>query len=468
MNEPRNREFPGNEAIPVVYPPYLAAPCQEDEISLVDLWLELKRYRKAFWSVFLALLTMGLAYFLSVYQPKYGLTTAIQIGAIYEDGKTIPLEDPASLLSKVKSAIIPSYTREWLQQSGYENVIDTKASNPKNSSIILLENRIRDSELSLFKQFQQGLANQVVADHARLVESLLAPIRSELALSRLQLEEMRNPVTLALKKKPLEIKLDEAKINKKKLEDPAFFGVKKKEFENQIVTAQHEKDQLKQKARVLQEQMQRIESSRSLLEKHIERLQKQIEAAAATRLEAAKQANEASAMSQLLIGNEIQQNQQRLLSLEERYNVTLPNEKSKLQKDIEANNLALIDKQRSIDILKQKYEQMLLDNKLQIERLALDIAKLELQIDKLEMNHQKAVDEQELKIEQLMSKLKNYNETRIVGQPAKSLEPVGLKPKLLVVLIVFLAGFAGFMAMLLWLFRDKVMQRQQELEMEHA
>ncbi|HHJ13143.1 MAG TPA: hypothetical protein ENJ79_02020, partial [Gammaproteobacteria bacterium] len=213
MSEPRNRDLPGNDAIPVVYPPYLTAPCQEDEISLVDLWLELKRYRRTFWLVFLAFLVMGLAYFLGVYQPRYGLTTAIQIGAIYEDGKTIPLEDPASLLSKVKSAIIPAYTRKWLQESGYEKVVKTEASNPKNSSIILLENKIKDPESSLFEKFQEGLASQVVADHARIVESLLAPIQTELALSRLQLKELQNPVTLALKKKPLEIKLDEAKIN---------------------------------------------------------------------------------------------------------------------------------------------------------------------------------------------------------------------------------------------------------------
>ena len=73
------------------------------------------------------------------------------------------------------------------------------------------------------------------------------------------------------------------------------------------------------------------------------------------------------------------------------------------------------------------------------------------------------VQQQQRIVDNLQAKIDAYNHTRIVSQPVLSLKPEGLTRKKLIVLIIFLAGFAGFSAMLLAMFRNKIRQREHEI-----
>ncbi|MGD2066772.1 MAG: hypothetical protein PVI43_06360 [Candidatus Bathyarchaeota archaeon] len=450
------------ELYPQPMPMYAYTPA-EDEISLVDIWLSLSRYRKSFFVTAAIILALGTAFSLFVYKERYSLVTTIQIGSVEKDNKIIPLESAESLLSKINSSVSPQYTHQWMRKNGYDKVFKTDISNPKGSDVVTLTNKVKENELKLFTGYQQGLAKLVIDDQRRLIKSLQAKLVANLELAQLELDTLENPLSLEVKLKASEIKLDSEQQKLKKLEDENFFGIQKNEFQNKIVAGQHELDLLKATANSLQAQMKRMEETKDILGKSIDELDRQIKESRSNQRKAQAGATELSAMSQLLIDNEIQQNNNRLLALEERYYVTLENEKTELLNKIEANRLQQIDVEKKNNVLKQKYDQLILDNQLQIEQQNLVIDQARLNVERVKFDHQNLISEKTQRIREIETLLENYNETRVVSEPVASLEPTGLKRNMLLVMVVVLALLGGFFASLLAMFTDKVRQRKQEL-----
>lgn len=455
-----------NEKSRELYPqpmPMYSYATAEDEINLVDVWISLSRYWKPFFIAFVFIIVLGTVFSLFVYKERYSLVTTIQIGSVEKDNKIIPLESAESLLSKINSSISPNYTHQWMRENGHGKVFTTDVNSPKGSDVVTLTNKVKENELTLFKEYQQGLAELIIDDQQRLIKSFQANLVAERELAQLELDTLQNPLSLGVKLKASEIKLDSERQKLKKLQDEKFFGIQKNEFQNKIVAGQHELDLLKTNANSLQAQMKRMEETKDILAKSIEELSQQIKDSRSNQRKAQADATELSAMSQLLIDNEIQQNNNRLQSLEERYYVTLENDKTELLNKIEANRLQQIDIEKKNNVLKQKYDQLILDNKLQIEQQNLVIDQAKLEVERIKFDHQNQISEKTQRIREIETLLENYNETRVVSEPVASLGPTGLKRNMLLVIVVFIALFGGFLASLLAMFADKVRQRKREL-----
>lgn len=443
--------------------PMVAYSNTEDEISLVDVWLSLAKYKKIFLVVFSLVFLLGLMFSIFIFQEKFSLVTAIQVGTIENENKRVPIESPESILSKINNSVVPSFTQQWMQQNNREKFFKTDATNPKSSEIILISNKSKESDIDLFTGFQNGLAAIIIEDHRRLINSLQAGLIANLEMAQLRLDELKNPLTLDIKLKASEIKLEGEKNSLNKLTDEKFFGIRKNEFQNRISASENQMELLKQNATVLQEQMKRMQETKEILAKSIGDLNQQIKEARINKKAAQAGATELSAMSQLLIDNEIQQNNNRLLALEERYYVTLENDKSELLQKIEANRLQQIEKQKQHNVLKQKYDELLLNNQIQIDQQNLVIDKTKLEIERVKLGYQKDINEQIQRIKEIETRLENYNETRVVSAPVPSLQPTGLKRPILMVLVVLLALIAGFFATLIAMFAEKVKVRKEEL-----
>lgn len=461
MNEPTGGRIP--------YPlPNYIYTSQDDEINLVDIWITLVKFRKVFFLVFSAIMLLGLLSALTVFQEKKSLVTVVQIGTYSQEEKTLPLESPESLLSKINSAIIPEYTNLWMTEKGIDQAFETLASNPKGSEIITITNKVKENEVALFTDYQKKVAGVIIEDHRRLINSFQAKLTSGLELAQIKLKKLENPLELGIKLKSSQIKLEEEQDKLRRLQDDNFFGIKKTEFKNQILAADHELELLKKEGVNLQLQVQRIEENKKIIAKNIGELSQQIKEDRESRKAAQKEVTELSAMSLLMLGNESQQNHNRLLSLEERYYVTLENDKAAVLTKLDANRLGQIDVEKRINILKQKYDQMLVDNQLQVEQQNLVVEKAKLDVEQIKFNHQNAIAQQKQNIREIQIRLDNYNETRIVSPPVASLESSGLTRKALLILVVFMAIFSGFFAMLVAMFADRVRQRRLELVHQDA
>jgi hypothetical protein len=213
MNEAKRQEV-----LQPVYPTYVQANYIEDEINLVDVWISLKQKRRLFFMVFLPLLLLGLLFGLFIYHDKYELVTTIQIGTMGKDGNIQPIESPGSLLNKIKSAMAPQALQDFLQKHSEFDSFDTNISNPKNSDIIVISNKILPDNLGLFTTFQQDLAASIVSDHARQIEILQADDVLALKQAKFELEKLQDPETLAdLLRKP-QIQLEAAQTRLEKLQ----------------------------------------------------------------------------------------------------------------------------------------------------------------------------------------------------------------------------------------------------------
>jgi hypothetical protein len=361
MNEPRT-----NEAVPVVYPPYLNAACRDDEISLVDLWIELRRYRRIFWVVFL-LLAAGLVFAGVFFQEKYRLNTAIQIGTIDTGGQIVKIEPPESLKGKLINAIIPARTAEWLEKTPDLDRFKTEVSSPKNSDIVIVQNKIVLEDQPLFSAFQQRVAQDVLEDHRQLVALRQSGLRAELRNAEAQMAVLQDPRTL------------QAQLDKLKL---------------QVATAE--------------KKLQHLQDARKVLE--------------------------------------------------------LGGKESVLRSMTDEQKQLLLDRQGKVDdrVLQARYEEILLDNQVNQDQQLQSIESLKLKLDEVRLAHQRKLEAQQRKIENIRAKLDSFNLSRVVSKPVRSVDPAGLSRKLLMALVVLAAGFGGFVAMLMALFRDRVRERLQE------
>jgi uncharacterized protein involved in exopolysaccharide biosynthesis len=447
-----------HQQLPLKYT-YIA---KEEDISLVDFWILIRRYKKRFIFVFSFVFLAGLLFSYFTYTEKYSLVSTIQIGTREKDNAILSIESPESLLSKINNSIIPSYTNAWNQQKNLIRNIETKSSIPKNSNIILITNITNDKDIGLLSDFQQGLIKIIIDDHKSMINSLKSKAESELRLAQVELGNLNNPLTLEHKQKAAQIELDDKVIELKKLKDERFFGVKKAEFQAEILQAKHEKKRLDDLEKGRSEQYKRIEESKNILKEKINDLKVQISDATKNMRAAAAVATEQSAMSQLLIANEIQQNQNQLAAFEERYHVQLENEKTDLLHEIEAIRLEKIELANKTDLLTDKYKVMLEDNQILRDRQRLKVDEAKVKLEEIIHQHEISTAMQEEKVREIKTRLDNFSETRAVSTAVQSLKPIGVS-RLQLILVAFMgAGFVGCAAVLFAIFRDKVKERLEE------
>lgn len=436
---------------------------QEANLSLIDAWIILGKYRKQFFIAFLITLILGGVYIVFIYKPTYSLITTIQIGTMEKDQTIMPIESPESLLSKINNSILPVYSNDWVVRNNYRAPIETSSSNPSKTNIILIMNKANDANVQKIHDFQKGLVSIIKDDHKNIIKSLKSGVLSELNFANIELERLKNPMSMEHQLKLVQMKLEEEEVKLKKLEDDRFFGIKKNESKNEILQQQHEFKRLDDSEKRLFSQIDRINENKKILLENINGIKSLISDATKNRNTADAGATEVSAMSQMLIDNEIQQNQNRLISLEERYYVTLENEKENLRQKIEDIRLMKIESNKKLELLNEKYNRLIAENKFMQDHQKAKVEEVKIELEQIKFQNSNAINKQQEKVNEIKSRIDNFNETRIVSAAIKSLKRHSPTRFQLMLLVTALASILGFLMMLVALFRDKVDERLEEL-----
>lgn len=438
------------------------------ELDLIDVWIKFRRFKRYFLTSFSLVLVLVTSYVVFFHLSTYQIVSTIMIGSIERDNIFYPLEAPNSLLSKIENSLLPSFAKQWSEEAGIDFTLDTVVVNPDGTNIILIKNTGTEEELEKISSFQEGMISIIQDDHARLIEPIKTREKVDLNLAKLKLDKLNNPLTLDQKLKVIQIKLDEGDIKLKKLEDERYFGIEKAEFQNSILREQHEQKKLSDTERVLTKQLERIEETKKLLMKNIEVLEKQIQDAEKSKKSAAYGATELSAMSQLLIENEIQQNQARLISLEERYYVDMESEKANIRKKIEEVRLNKVESEKNLELLDGKYQRILLNNQFSRDQQKINNEEMRIELEQVKYQHKSAIAEQEELIKRIRTKLDNFHETRAVTASVPSLKKPGLSRSMIMALGLVLAAMVGFFVVFVAYFREKVRERIEEIEVTNA
>lgn len=193
MNEPNKFEH-----LQPIYTQYLSAPYQEDEINLVDVWISISKYKKTFFTSTLTALVIGTLFAFFVFNEKYTLTSAVQIGSFNFNGQIKQIELTESLESKLVNILIPNVTNQWLKENPDSEKFKTSVSIAKSSDVVLVQHKIKNSQIEQFTQIQKMITTSVIENHNEKIKLHQADLLAELKLEQLKLDELLDNQTLEL------------------------------------------------------------------------------------------------------------------------------------------------------------------------------------------------------------------------------------------------------------------------------
>lgn len=268
----------------------LSSPYEEDEISLVDLWLVLVRRRFIIAAAVLASVLAGLLF--AFLQPlTYAFTTTIQIGRIGDlrgvgvSAETITahetLESLETVVAKLNEAYIPKILAAYADEADELTVPKIGASSPKRSQLVLIKSKAPTKESGLHLELHKNIMETLLADHSILI------------------------------------------------------GNFRQSLELQLMSAQKKFESLSDDARVLANRLKLLDGTKALLEKQIGKIQNLLSSTTSGLAQALQEVTgEAKALAFLMVGNVIQQYRNRLFTLEERVQTGLPTQRSEFEKQL--------------------------------------------------------------------------------------------------------------------------------------
>ena len=262
----------------------------EDEISLVDLWLVLVRRRFILVATVLACILAGLLFAL-LRPPSYAFTTMIQIGRIVElpeqnessavgsRATSNALESTETVVAKLNEGYIPKVLAEYVDEADDRAAFKIEASSPKQSQLILIKSKASEKQSELHLGLHKKILEVLLLDHDVLIGNI----------------RISKEIHLAQESRKYESLSDETRVLVNRIK---LLG------DTQVL---------------LEKQIGEIQDLLSKVPSAMERAQSEV-------------GDEAQGLTFLMVDNEIQQNRTRLAALEERSQINLPKERSELEK----------------------------------------------------------------------------------------------------------------------------------------
>jgi len=320
----------------------------EDEIDILDLWRAIVRQKQVVVGTIVACLLIGGLYAFLMPE-RYAFTTSIEIGK-NSGGKLI--DDPRTASSKLSDGYIPLTIKEFHDtHPDNDGSYEIQAISSKKSELVLMKAQGRQDEAETYLQLLSSALARLQTDHGRILKVI---------------------------QNNLDVHLN---------------------------TARNIAEALLDKADVLAARKKLFAETRKLLQKQIAELQDLTRKAMINRKQAVKEAQDASqGMTMLMIDQGIQQNRNRLATLEERLYVKLEDSSNQLEKSMADN----------------KRNQV----------------------------------EQQIKIRQIQAMISNLQETRAIVPPMQSLRPVAPNRPLIL-------GLAGVLGLIFGIFAAVVRDASQ-------
>ncbi len=329
---------------------------------------------------------------------NYTMSTTISIGQI-EKGNTLQeLQSPSAVVSQLNLSQIPNLTKQIADKHSV-SLFKTSVSNPKNTRLISIQNKVKETNQDVFTDFHQAIAESILKEHKELARVLNSKLEQELSGEKLTLQKLKDPRELVKLTDFERISLQEEKISLLKLTDEGYLENLKSSLQRRIDLYEGKIANLTAKNLQLRSQ---LESQR---------------------------VDEASSAQRTLMLDKMSENE---LSINE-------TEGKKLD-------------------LESELADFLIETDLNAARQKTLIELMESEIELIESNWKVAIEEKEAKIIELKNQLVGNN-TRVISLAELSLKPVGLTKKLAYVLSVILALFGAFFIMLVAMFRAKVKEK---------
>lgn len=157
-------EFPVSSEYPALAPdkrPLPRAP-DDDEISLIDLWIVLVRRKWVVGGVLLLCLLLGLAWAL-LKSPSYQYETTIQVGQVFSGDVLQPIEPVGSVLAKIQETYIP-LARGRVLSGEATGGFKLEVRSPADSALIVVTGEGPPAQQATYHRLLQGVLEQLQND----------------------------------------------------------------------------------------------------------------------------------------------------------------------------------------------------------------------------------------------------------------------------------------------------------------
>lgn len=429
----------------------------QDEISLVDLWLLLIRHRKIFWGLFAFTLICGSVY--SLLKPAvYTVSSMIEIGSLSQNGQRVPIESTESVKAKLEMALGPSLLdNRGEDQQPLEFII----TSPKNSNLVNIQNQVRNESVSSAKSLQEKLIVSLVNNHDRILNLSLSEINAGLSKAREQLHRLKDERLQQPERAAFKVQILEKKAKLTKLTDPVIQGYIKNELEIALAGEKQALASLIGAEVVLNAKATHLKRSRQLLERQIAEQQKQIDQRKAIDKLLTREGGVSSgAISLLIASNEFQQDRLRLAELEERLFVELENQESELQQEINENKRLQVHQANIIAQQETNKKKQEIEIQLEKDLRMIEVARAEADLLELDALHEQQVALKMLEIGELEVQLKNLIGTQAVTKPLRSRTATGSSSTRIIVISALLGILLGVFGIFIRVFILKAQSQQ--------
>lgn len=169
-----------------IYPQYVNTYDQRDEISLVDLWIALLKFKKVYLWSFIFSILVGISAVTLLITPKYTMTTVLEIVTY----KSNLIETPTAVMNRINTLFLPLELKAVAKANTGQS-FETDISNPEGTSLIEIKNKISKSQVGAFNEFQSKVSARIINSHQDLMFELNSNLRKAI-----ELEDVLRPETL--------------------------------------------------------------------------------------------------------------------------------------------------------------------------------------------------------------------------------------------------------------------------------
>ncbi|MGB9430445.1 MAG: Wzz/FepE/Etk N-terminal domain-containing protein [Gammaproteobacteria bacterium] len=361
------------------------------EIDLVDLGVMLWRRWRLMLAVFIVVVALTMvAAFLK--KPEHNYITSIQLGSmIAQDGTLVPLLPPESAAAMLQNTYVPNAIYQYQSEHNLD-LRDLKIAVVSAGSVaVTLSCKVSDNLRVACMAVEMSAAGNFVRDNVRATATLRANLTAQ---------------------------ADTAKLNLIALQDPIVFGAQKLTVEKAIADARNTLANLQGTAAVLKVRNNKLNASMDLYQKEAVQLQVHISEVRKVAIDAAKSAaSPTEAMANLLLSTEVQRSVDLYSQIQHKLVVDLPEQLATVNKNLEENV-------RGQALQKQV------------------IAQKQSALQKLLFTHGQDIQNQQIVVSDLQSRLSNIQDNRVLSDPVRSITRVSLGRSAIVALGVVI-GFSS-------------------------
>jgi len=375
---------------------------EDDEISLIELARIMARYKKTFYLIFFLVLSLG-GSIGALREKQFEYKSTIEIGKIANE----PVENPQTTKNKLENGFVPAVLTQFAEQNPEKTVPDVKVNLPKDATVIVLASRGPEEDAALHESLHQHVLKALQKSHAPVIDQYKAKIEEQLQVTLLDLSA---------------------------LEDDNHFRVEITRYKNRIARKNDEIKELQNNLELLQEQIKGLEKLRDLKIKDLKTANQQLEAFRKIQLDMLQQKNHNTGqqlLTQSMVNSEIQRLTKRVSDLEQYLEVTIDQERRKLQNQVQAAVLKIAQKKKELETIKFELAEFKLDRNEKIQKKTIEA-------------------------DAIKRKLKNIIETRFSADTQKSVKTVGLSFSGFVVISLVLALIFGVLGVFLMNLRIKL------------